>query len=270
MAARILIVEDNATNLDLMQYLLEAFGHSVTRASSAVDGLEHAKASAFDLILADILMPEIDGYEFLARVKRDVTNCAPVIAVTALAMVGDRERVLQSGFNGYIPKPINPETFVHEVDGYLSASLRSVSPKGVQTAAEHAPLAKTPRTQTILVVDDLPTNAMVIRAAIEPFGYRILEAGSMQAALELAALEVPDLVISDVHMPHGTGYDLIEAFRADRRLAEVPFIFLSSTYQHESYRARGLALGAERYLMRPIEPQKLLDEVAATLDGAKE
>jgi len=265
MPARILVVEDNATNLDLMVYLLEAYGHVVATACDGEVGLEAAKRSTFDLILADILMPNMDGYDFVIRIKRDLPSYPPVVAVTALAMVGDRERVLQSGFNGYIAKPINPETFAGEVDRYLPGPLRSRA-LDRQRAQKPPPRGSAaPSGRTILVVDDVPTNAQVVRAALEPFGHHVVEARSMEDALDAAGRLLPDLVVADVHMPDGTGYDLIRAFRSNENLAGVPFVFLSSTYWHELDKARGLALGAQKFLLRPIDPQTLLQEINETL-----
>jgi CheY-like chemotaxis protein len=89
----ILIIEDNATNLELMQYLLCSFGHTV-------EG--------------------IDGQEVARRLRADpATRTLPLVAVTALAMVGDQQRVLAAGFDGYVPKPLNPETFVRQIEAFL-------------------------------------------------------------------------------------------------------------------------------------------------------
>lgn len=127
--ARILVVDDNASNLELMLYLLRAFGHEVQGAGDGLGGLEAARAEAFDLILSDVLMPHMDGVEFLRQLRAD-TSISPckVVAVTASAMVGDREKLMKSGFDGYIAKPIDPERFVPMVDAYLSPELRSSRP----------------------------------------------------------------------------------------------------------------------------------------------
>jgi len=266
MPAHILIVEDNATNLELMSYLLAAYGHTITRANDGVEGLDAVAKEKFDLVLADILMPRMDGFEFLAKARPVAIGGPKIVAVTALAMVGDRDRVLQAGFDGYIPKPIDPQTFVHDVDGYLSPERRS-TPLRQREAPAAAPRvsAAAQSGHTILVVDDVATNSRVIRAAIEPHGHRVIEARSMQEALDHAQREVPNLVLADVHMPNGTGYDLIRAFKSDSRLAAVPVILLSSTYWHEIDRAHGLALGAEKFLVRPIDPEHLMTEVDETL-----
>ena len=120
MGARILVVEDNGPNRDLMTYLLTAFGHTAEEAHNGEEGWQKARAGAFDLVLCDVLLPRRDGYE-LARLVEDDPALAkvPLLAVTALVLVGDRERMFEAGFDGYLSKPINPETFVREVEAFL-------------------------------------------------------------------------------------------------------------------------------------------------------
>jgi CheY-like chemotaxis protein len=121
--ARILIIEDNRENMELMAYLLRAFGHMVLEAVEGEAGLKLAKYGPIDLILCDLQMPGMDGYEVVRRMKVN-SSSIPMIAITAYAMVGDRDKVLASGFDGYIPKPINPETFVGEIEAFLSPQVR--------------------------------------------------------------------------------------------------------------------------------------------------
>jgi CheY-like chemotaxis protein len=121
--ARILIIEDNATNMQLMVYLLNAFGHITLEATDGETGLAILQNELVDIILCDLQIPRLDGYEVARRVKSEPElRNIPLIAVTAYAMVGDRDKVLSAGFDGYISKPINPEIFTEEVEGYLSAS----------------------------------------------------------------------------------------------------------------------------------------------------
>lgn len=113
MSARILVIEDNATNLDLMTYLLEASGYAVIAATTAEEGIQLATAMGPDLVLCDIQLPDRDGLEVAAILRRDDRlRPKPLVAVTAMAMVGDRERILAGGFDGYISKPIEPEQFL--------------------------------------------------------------------------------------------------------------------------------------------------------------
>jgi two-component system cell cycle response regulator len=120
MRARILVVDDNPANLELMLYLLRAFGHEPHGESDGRSGLEAARTWKFAIVLTDILMPGMDGYEFARRFRTDSElSSTPLVAVTALAMPPDRERILQAGFDGCITKPIDPRRFVSQVESYL-------------------------------------------------------------------------------------------------------------------------------------------------------
>jgi two-component system, cell cycle response regulator DivK len=123
--ARILIVEDTPHNLELMTYLLEASGHVVIAAMTGEGGLELARLERPDLIVLDVQLPDIDGYQVLARLRadRDVA-VPPVVAVTAYAMVGDRDTALAAGFDGYLSKPIDPVSFARDIDARLPEALR--------------------------------------------------------------------------------------------------------------------------------------------------
>ncbi|MEO8628801.1 MAG: response regulator [Betaproteobacteria bacterium] len=126
MRARILIIEDNPANLELMSYLLKAFGHTLLVATDGKSGLACAASQRPDLILCDIHMPVIDGYAVARQLKGDAQMRAiPLIAVTAFAMVGDREKLLRAGFDGYLAKPIEVETFTARVEMFLEVSRRA-------------------------------------------------------------------------------------------------------------------------------------------------
>src|SRR5713101_2518899 len=120
MATRILVIEDNAANLELMRFLLTAHGYAALVAHDGEEGLDIARSERPDLILCDLQLPGIDGYEVARRVKdTPALQHIPMVAVTAFAMVGDRDKVLSAGFDGYFAKPIAPETFVQQVEAFL-------------------------------------------------------------------------------------------------------------------------------------------------------
>jgi two-component system cell cycle response regulator DivK len=111
--AKILIVEDNAANMKLAIFLIESAGHSVLSATDAEAGLTLARGERPDLILMDIQLPGMDGLEATRLLKADEsTHAIPVIALTALAMKGDEERIRAAGCDGYIAKPINYQEFL--------------------------------------------------------------------------------------------------------------------------------------------------------------
>lgn len=120
MAIRVLVIEDNVINRELIQCLLEVYGYDPVLAVDGNSGLEMARRERPDLILSDIQMPDMDGIELAKQLKADpLLASIPLIAVTALAMVGDRDRVLAAGFDGYIPKPLVPAKFGSQLQDYL-------------------------------------------------------------------------------------------------------------------------------------------------------
>jgi CheY-like chemotaxis protein len=121
MAAQILIIEDDPANLELMRVLLHASGQTILIASDGLMGIELARRANPDLIVCDIQMPGLDGYEVAKRLKSDpVLRAVPLVAVTAYAMVGDRDVALAAGFDGYLAKPIVPKTFATQVEAFLT------------------------------------------------------------------------------------------------------------------------------------------------------
>jgi len=118
--AKILVVEDNPDNMTLAVLLLESAGHTVLRAIDAEAGLTLARDELPDLILMDIQLPGMDGLEATAFLKRDAATCAiPVIALTALAMKGDEERIRAAGCDGYIAKPMRYQEFLAAIAAQL-------------------------------------------------------------------------------------------------------------------------------------------------------
>ena len=119
--ARILVVEDNAANSKLVIFLLQSAGHTVLSARDAEAGLTLARNDRPDLILMDIQLPGMDGLEATGLLKQDAaTRLVPVLALTALAMKGDEERIRAAGCDGYISKPIGIQDFLATVAAQLA------------------------------------------------------------------------------------------------------------------------------------------------------
>lgn len=122
MKRKILVIEDNEQNNYLITFILEKHGYEVIQARDGREGLELAGSVKPALILLDIQLPVMDGYEVARRLKESVeTRDIPIVAVTSYAMVRERERILAAGCSGYMEKPINPDTFVAEIERYLPA-----------------------------------------------------------------------------------------------------------------------------------------------------
>ena len=116
---------------------------------------------------------------------------------------------------------------------------------------------------TILAVDNSYVNIELLKSTFEPFGYEIIAAQNIREGFRLARETQPDLILSDVHMPGGDGFDFIREIKADPELRSIPFLFISSTVWRDKDRTDGITLGAQKFIIRPIEPQILLEEVEA-------
>jgi CheY-like chemotaxis protein len=121
--ARVLVVEDNDMNMQLVEYLLEEGGYSIVKAASGEEALSIARGGdPVDLILMDIHLPGIDGLSVVREMKAEPrTRAVPILALTAHAMRGDRDRFLEAGCDGYISKPIDVKTFLSSIRMYLRA-----------------------------------------------------------------------------------------------------------------------------------------------------
>jgi two-component system cell cycle response regulator len=269
---QVLIIEDNEANLELMTYLLTAFGYNSLGASSGTQGLALARSINVDLIICDVQLPDIDGYEVARQIKADATlHAVPLLAVTALAMVGDRDQILAAGFDGYLAKPIVPETFVKDVEAFLPAEKRATGqPASAAAPAAAAVLPHKQQGVTILVVDDQALNHELMRSVLEPFGYAVLTANSVLEAMHLAQAFHPQLIISDLHMPHQSGFDLIRAVKADAALRDIKIMIHSATVRSERDHNEALRLGASAFITRPMEPTVILAEIAQCLQGSVE
>jgi CheY-like chemotaxis protein len=267
--AQILVVEDTAYSLQLMTYLLTANEHTVVEAVTGEQAIALASTTAPDLVVMDLQLPGIDGFETLTTL-RAMPDCkaVPVIAVTSFAMVGDRDRALDAGFDHYMTKPIDPESFAEEINGWLPEGLRGRShPRpGAESTAAAEP-ASEPNGHCgadILVLDDSLINQTLLRSILEPHGYRVRTTSTVDEATAAVDAARPDLVLSDVHVGRESGTKLLAHLRAVPVLTVVPFAFLSAT---TDWQDPIVADSNARVIHRPIEPAILLDLVKALLHG---
>jgi two-component system cell cycle response regulator DivK len=123
MHERVLVVEDNEKNMKLFRDVLQAKGYTAIEATSGEEAVELATTHLPELILMDVQLPGMDGIEALGHIRADERTAAiPVVALTAQAMSGDRERFLEAGFDGYISKPVNVLEFIETVGRYCEGT----------------------------------------------------------------------------------------------------------------------------------------------------
>ena len=216
--ARILIIEDNPANIELMSFLLSAYGHAPLSAADGPRGVAAARSERPDLIACDVNLPGMDGFAVLAELKGDPALAGvPILAVTALAMTGDREKVLAAGFDGYISKPIEPESFVAELEAFLTTAPAPASVRGYAPAAAPA----TPPAQatdaaapdaggrTLLLVDDDRFMLGVLNDMLIGQPYRVLSACSGEEALQVLSHEPVEVILCDQAMPGMRGTEVL-------------------------------------------------------------
>ena len=267
--ARILIVEDTPHNLQLMTYLLETHKHTVIPADTGERGVELAQASRPDLVVMDLQLPGIDGYQALATLRSSPGLAdVPVIAVTSFAMVGDRDRALGAGFDDYLTKPIDPQTFRQEINTHLPEHLRGSLPvpaeaEPARSADPAVPGPTGQRVADVLVLDDSLLNQTLLRSVLEPHGFRVRTAFTVEEAIAAAEDICPDLVLSDIHVGRQTGAALLAHIRSVPHLTIVPFAFITAT---TDWHDPQLSDGETHVIHRPIDPEALLNEVNALLD----
>jgi two-component system cell cycle response regulator len=143
---------------------------------------------------------------------------------------------------------------------YVSFALPSVTPATPEVATSPG------RTRaSILVVDDSPVNRELLRSILEPFGYTVIAAAGVREAIALAGERQPDLIVSDLHMPDVDGYGFLKAAQSEPVLRQIPFAMISSTVWRDSDPGIALGLGADAFILRPIEPQDLVGQIEACL-----
>lgn len=132
---KVLIAEDNAVNRELLRELLELRGCTVHEACDGQEALQMIEQTQPELLLLDIGMPVMDGFAVIRRIRENpLLAKLPVVAVTAYAMRGDQERILNSGFDGYLSKPVNPSSLANELDRILAKGGQPAKPDQAQPA----------------------------------------------------------------------------------------------------------------------------------------
>jgi len=278
--ARILIIEDNPANIELMSFLLSAYGHTPIAAADGARGVAAARSDVPDLIACDVNLPGMDGFAVLAALKGDPSlNGVPILAVTALAMAGDREKVLGAGFDGYISKPIEPESFVAELEAFLAAApglpstpATQVTPPAPQPVPDPAPapapvLAAAPapadlqERRTLLLVDDDRFMLGVLNDMLSGQPYRVLSAHSGEEALTLMAAEPVDVILCDQAMPGMRGTEVLA--QAAQRYPKTVRLMLSGQPDLREIEAAIAAGVADDHYIKPVGAALLRERLDA-------
>lgn len=263
--ARILIIEDNPANVELMSFLLGAYGHTPLSAADGPRGVAAARSERPDLIACDVNLPGMDGFAVLAVLKTEPSLAGvPILAVTALAMAGDREKVLAAGFDGYISKPIEPESFVAELEAFLAAAPTSaaqpIPAPAVTPAVAPVPTPATaPEARTLLLVDDDRFMLGVLNDMLVGQPYRVLNACSGEEALDVLDHEVVEVILCDQAMPGMRGTEVLA--HAARRYPKTVRLMLSGQPDLSEIEAAIASGVADDHYIKPLGARMLRERI---------
>lgn len=245
----VLLVEDNPTTCKLVRFVLR--GEPIELREATLGGVALAVASEHppDIILQDLQLPDMDGFELVRRF-RAVPSLAevPILAFSGFLSQLDEQRIGNAGFTDLITKPIEPAQLLRIVREYLPGRGRPILPREDR--------------RRVLLADDDPVQRKLTAFRLSRLGYEVASAADGEAALRLARGSDPAAVISDVQMPGMDGFALTAAIRGDTRLRHIPVVLLTSTFVDQADREFSQRIGADAFLVRTPD----MSELAQTLE----
>lgn len=250
----ILIVEDSPTQAQQVETILDYLGYLCKTAGSAKEAIDFIKEQKPLIVVADILMPEMDGYELCRRIKGGMeTRHIPVVLLTRLSDPKDIIKGLECGADDFIIKPYNEEIILTRIQTVLSLS---------QKEAAALKQAK------ILIVEDSQTQAEQMRFLIEEEGYSVISASDGAEGFELAKKERPAIIISDIIMPVMDGFELANKIRHDEVLKNTPIIFVTSL-QDSKLMVKKVSVVADGFFTKPFDERYLLSKVTSLIAASQ-
>src|SRR3989338_4258198 len=242
----ILIVEDSETQARQLESILKPIGYGISIAYTAKDALDFLKRQKPVLVIADILMPEMDGYQLCKMIKGDDRlRDIPVVLLTQLSDPREVIKGLESSADDFISKPYNEELLLTRISTILNIKKREdiINKK-----------------LNILVVEDSPTQAEQLRYMLEEQGYGVVTAGNGREGLEAARRIKPTLIIADILMPVMDGYEMASEIRRDESLKKTPIILITSLQDKKDI-VRKASVIADGFFTKPYDEQYLQSKI---------
>jgi two-component system cell cycle response regulator len=263
MTARILIVDDVPANTRLLEAKLSAEYYQVASVRDGYAALEKALEWQPDLILLDVMMPGIDGFECCRRLKQeDRTVHIPVVMVTALGEPDERIQGLEAGADDFLTKPVEYDTLMARVRGLVRLKrlldewrVRGETARGLGLAPDRDVVPRVTGAKA-LVVDDWDLGASVVQAALERDGILSSRARTIAQARALADSQPFDLIVLSLSMATEDGLVLAAALRAGDATRDIPMLLLAEQDQRDRI-LRGFDMGANDWLLLPLDETEL-------------
>ncbi len=265
---RILLVEDNEMNRDLISRRLKRRGFDVSLAVDGAEGVERATAEMPELIVMDMGLPVLDGYEATRMLKdAEATRRIPIIGLSAHAMSGDARRALDAGCDDYDTKPVDWKRLLGKIDVLLTRAQEAARAETSDTAAGGEDAGEGSAGH-VLVVDDNALHREMLSGRLTALGYTFDLAAGTTEALELLAQKRFDVVLLDVTLPRVDGQPLLEKIRADPRWNGLPVLLLT-TIDAVSSAVDSLSKGAEDFVPQPFHKEVLAARLASCLERGR-
>lgn len=241
----VLVLEDDLAELNLVSRQLTAAGFQVIPVVDGRLGIETCRARKPDLVVTDIGMPGMDGIKFIRQLRRNGFK-APIVVISGLGQEKG-EAALAAGANAYLRKPVDRELLLSTVEKEIVAARARA-----QVTRKH-----------IMVLEDEPLVLRLLRAELEPAGFRVTAVENGTAALEIVENDPPDLVVCDLVVPGMDGIQLITQLRREYDY-KAPILVVSG-HTDEKHRRAAKDAGADAFLAKPVEQPELLASVKELL-----
>jgi CheY-like chemotaxis protein len=260
--ARVLIIEDNQPNMDLLAYLLSAFGHQPLCAYDGVEGVELARDALPDLIVCDLHLPRLDGYGVVRILKQDpATRAIPVLAASALPVTDGGTALRAAGFDGHLPKSLEPDALIPALEAWLAPHQRGMAPDSHDSTGADATAASRPGAR-LLLLDAAPDNCGLAASIAGHLGYRVTSA-TTPAQANACADQPFDLLLCDLDGPAGLAGAMLDA--ALRHWPALPMVAIRAADSDTVASALAARTPAPVLLAHPLDPERLAATLAAAL-----
>ncbi len=246
----VLVVDDEPSIRRFLRHILESEGFLVMEARTGEDAVSIARRERPAIVLLDLVLPDIDGFEVLGRLKEHSTTRS--IPVISLSIIEDEERCFRLGASDYLPKPIDRERLVDRVSRLIAAG----------------PARKSHGPGHVLAVDDDDSVLKAVATILTGHGFSVDIARNGKDALDIAREKQPDLIILDLMMPGMSGHEVLLALKQNSGTAEIPVMILTAAEPDE--RIRALQGGAESLMTKPFTEKQLAKLVLGALRSTRE
>jgi PAS domain S-box-containing protein len=249
---RVLLVEDNPITRKLVRFAVQHESIELIEAETGADALVMAERQRPDLILQDLLLPDMDGFELVAQLRKiPAIGNVPILAFSGLLSQLDERRIAGSGFTDFVTKPVEPSRLVRMIRVHLPSGESAVKSFGAK--------------RRIVLADDDDVQRKLSVFRLTKLGFDVVDVPDGQSALDAARQMRPAAIVTDAMMPVLDGFGLCAAVRQDEAIKDVPIVLVTSTYVDDADRELGRLAGANQFVIRTPDLKEMITALDAVL-----